>query len=215
MNTDIATTSAHEIAVAIDSQMRAEAAAETALVNAAVVTAELLPQTSLRKVGVAMREFGHAASPGTVQTLASVGAVLALDFDPDHDGIDFDAEDDTQVAVEVRRLVNAAVNNGVGRKDVKAAIADAADRGEAIAALSKLRPAKDTRPVFGPPEPDMDTPEVPEVPEDAADKTDADRLDAIANILTGMKNDGTVAEAILNELNTIMAIALVKAHIAA
>lgn len=204
-------TAANTIAAAIDSQIRAEVAAEQALVHAAQVTADNLPATSLRKVGAALREFGHAASPGTVQTLASVGMVLALDFDPDHDKVDFDAEDDIQVAVETRRLVNAAVNNGVGRKDVKRAITDAADRGEAIAALSKLRPAKDDRPVFGPPEPTE--PEVPETPEVEEAKTDADRLQAIANILTGMTNDGTVSEAVLNELNTIMGVALLKAHV--
>jgi hypothetical protein len=209
MTTDISTTNAHNIAQAIDQSIRAQDTADAAFVGAAVITAELLPQTSLRKVGAAMRELGHAASTGTVQTLASVGMVLALDFDPDHDAVDFDCEDDVQVAVETRRLVNAAVNNGVGRKDVKGAITGAADRGEAIAALSKLRPAKDTRPVFGPPEPTVEVPE--EVVTDDAPKTDADRFRAIANILSGMTNDGSVAEAVLNELNAVVSVGLIMA----
>jgi hypothetical protein len=109
----------------------ARVSAADALTNAAITThAALGSKVSLRSIADEAKNQGIVVSKDTVSRLGVVGSIIVAQPDL------VAAEGEISVAHHLRRLINQAVNNGVGLADIRTAGAEA-DPIAAIAALAQ------------------------------------------------------------------------------
>jgi hypothetical protein len=172
----------------------ARVSAADALTNAAITThAALGSKVSLRSIADEAKNQGIVVSKDTVSRLGVVGSIIVAQPDL------VAAEGEISVAHHLRRLINQAVNNGVGLADIRTAGAEA-DPIAAIAALAQPQAkAKAAAPSMSDGESDGESEggsidEIDEVPTPETTALLADANRALAAAVVAFTNAVKVAE---------------------